>query len=432
MNKKIIKTIAITLASILLFVCTFAFLQALVMPKYTFESNAEGAYIAEYYDEKHDHDILFVGDCEVFENYSPITLWEEFGITSYIRGSGQQLIWQSYYLLEEMLKEEKPTAVVYNVQSLIYNEPQDAQFNRLTLDGMKLSNTKINAINASMTEDEELITYLFPILRFHSRWSELTSDDFKYIFEDTEKVTHSGFVMRSDILPAGMIKTASIPDSFVFGENAMGYLARMKKLCDDNGVELILVKAPTLPYWYPQWDEQVVTFAKENNLTYINFIDLYGIDFPSKRGYIEYTSDTDALLIVRGEEMSASDILGTDDVVSESDMLDFSVDTYDGGLHLNLQGAEKHSRVFGKLMTKLLEFPDHSEDSALIEDWNAKCERYYTMLADQQYELETYGYLKSYGAKVPDWVNDKPAASSTDTSATDASNTDTSKTDTVN
>lgn len=420
MNKKNISRIAIGVAFAVLFVCIFAFLQALVMPKYTFESNAEGAYIAEYYDEKHDHDILFVGDCEVFENYSPIELWEEYGITSYIRGSGQQLIWQSYYLLEEMLNEETPSAVVYNVQSLIYDEPQDAEFNRLTLDGMKLSATKLKAIKASMTEDEQLITYIFPILRFHSRWSELTADDLKYVFEDTEKVTHSGFVMRSDILSAGMIKTASIPDSFTFGDNAMGYLKKMKELCDEKGVELILVKAPTLPYWYPQWDEQVVEFAKENNLTYINFIDIYGIDFPSKRGYIEYTSNSDACLIVRGEEVSASDLLGGV-IVSESDMLDFSVDTYDGGLHLNLQGAEKHTRVFGRIITKLIDFPDHSEDKDLIADWTEKCRRYYDMLADQQYELEAYGYLKSYGAKKPDTTTEVNAAevSQTDLSGSD-------------
>lgn len=420
MNKKNISRIAIGVAFAVLFVCIFAFLQALVMPKYTFESNAEGAYIAEYYDEKHDHDILFVGDCEVFENYSPIELWEEYGITSYIRGSGQQLIWQSYYLLEEMLNEETPSAVVYNVQSLIYDEPQDAEFNRLTIDGMKLSATKLKAIKASMTEDEQLITYIFPILRFHSRWSELTADDLKYVFEDTEKVTHSGFVMRSDILSAGMIKTASIPDSFTFGDNAMGYLKKMKELCDEKGVELILVKAPTLPYWYPQWDEQVVEFAKENNLTYINFIDIYGIDFPSKRGYIEYTSNSDACLIVRGEEVSASDLLGGV-IVSESDMLDFSVDTYDGGLHLNLQGAEKHTRVFGRIITKLIDFPDHSEDKDLIADWTEKCRRYYDMLADQQYELEAYGYLKSYGAKKPDTTTEVNAAevSQTDLSGSD-------------
>ena len=75
----------------------------------------EGNLIEEYYKEEKKHDVIFIGDCEVFSNISPITLWEKFGITSYIRGSAQQLIWQSYYLLEETLEYEKPKAVVFNV-----------------------------------------------------------------------------------------------------------------------------------------------------------------------------------------------------------------------------------------------------------------------------------------------------------------------------
>ena len=41
-----------------------------------------------------------------------------------------------------------------------YNEPQKEAYNRLTLDGMKLSKHKIGAIKASMMEDEDLITYI--------------------------------------------------------------------------------------------------------------------------------------------------------------------------------------------------------------------------------------------------------------------------------
>lgn len=423
MNKKNLSRIAIVIASVILFVCAFVFLQALVMPKYTFSNLPEGALIAEYYDEENDHDILFVGDCEVYENYSPIVLWEEYGVTSYIRGSAQQLIWQSYYLLEEMLETEKPSAVVYNVQSMRYNEPQSAEYNRLTIDGMKLSSSKIGAIKASMTEDEELITYLLPILRYHSRWSELTADDFKYLAKDTEKISHNGLIMRTDIKPAGRIRYESVPDSFTLGENAMSYLQKMADLCEEKGVELILVKAPTLPYWFPQWDEQVVDFAIENDVTYLNFVDIYGLDFSGKSGYIEYVSDSDATVIIRGETVSASDLLSCTDLVSESDILDFNVDTYDQGSHLNLWGAEKLTRVFGRIVTEIVEFPDHSEDTALAEDWANKSERYYNMIADQKYELETYGYLKSYGAKKPDepFV---PTVSQTDTSETDASGTD--------
>ena len=93
------------------------------MPKYM-SSIREGNLVEEYYASNKDHDVIFVGDCEVFSNVSPVTLWENYGITSYIRGSAQQLVWQSYYLLEEMLEYEKPKVVVFNVLALKYNEPQ--------------------------------------------------------------------------------------------------------------------------------------------------------------------------------------------------------------------------------------------------------------------------------------------------------------------
>ena len=110
MKKRIIARICAALAVVLL----WQLLTALLIPKYM-TSIPEGALIAEYYEESTPHQVLFVGDCEVYENFSPATLWEEYGITSYIRGSAQQLIWQSYYLLEEMLKRESP----YSSQSVM-------------------------------------------------------------------------------------------------------------------------------------------------------------------------------------------------------------------------------------------------------------------------------------------------------------------------
>ena len=115
MKKKIILYTCIVLAAVML----LGFLQALVQPKYM-TSAREGALIAEYYAEDTPHDVLFVGDCEVYESFTPPTLWEQYGITSYIRGSAQQLTWQSYYLLEETLKYEMPKVVAFNVLALKY------------------------------------------------------------------------------------------------------------------------------------------------------------------------------------------------------------------------------------------------------------------------------------------------------------------------
>ena len=79
---KIVISVLIVLGSLFL-------LQRLLMPKYV-DGVVEGAFVAEYYQEVKDHDVIFVGDCEVYENFSPAVLWEEYGVNSYIRGSAEQ------------------------------------------------------------------------------------------------------------------------------------------------------------------------------------------------------------------------------------------------------------------------------------------------------------------------------------------------------
>lgn len=349
-NNKIIYLLLFLLSISILYTVQLVF-----MPKYINDIQ-EGNLTEEYYSEEPNHDVLFIGDCEVFSNVSPITLWENYGITSFIRGSAQQLIWQSYYLLEDTLRYEKPKVVVYNVLAMKYNEPQKEAYNRLTLDGMKLSTTKLKAIKASMMEDEGYLSYIFPILRYHSRWNELSKDDFKYAFEK-DKVSHNGYLMRVDTKPVGYLpREKKLPD-YQFGENSYKYLEEITKLCKENNIELILIKSPSVyPYWHEQWDEQISTFAKDNNLEYINFL----------------------------EHVDIMDI-------------DYQNDTFDGGLHLNLSGAVKFTNYFGEILNAKYDLVDHREDKDLKHIWDKKVSFYQDMKEKQEKELEMYGYLISVG-----------------------------------
>ena len=323
------------------------------MPKYT-KGIVEGNLIEEYYASEKNHDVLFIGDCEVYENVSPVTLWEEYGITSYIRGSAQQLIWQSYYLLEETLKYEKPEVVVFNVLSMKYDKPQREAYNRMTLDGMNMSTTKLKAIKASMLPEENIIDYIFPILRYHSRWNELSLEDITNIFQK-DKQFHNGYYMRADIKPVDTVPTGNVLANYQFGENSYKYLDMMVELCKENDIELVLMKAPSLyPYWYDEWEVQMEDYAEENDLMYINFLEL-----------IEETG------------------------------IDFDVDTYDAGLHLNVTGAEKVAVYLGEVFQKEFAIEDKRQDKELAAKWEEKVEFYNSMKASQYEELNKYGYLKS-------------------------------------
>jgi hypothetical protein len=157
-----------------------------------------------------------------------------------------------------------------------------------------------------------------------------------------------------------------LPD-YQFGENSYHYLDKMVELCKKNNIQLILIKAPSLyPYWYDEWETQMEEYAKKNNLPYINFLEL------------------------------------TDEAG-----IDFSKDTYDAGLHLNVSGAEKLSKYFGKILQNDYKVPDRRNDEKLAKTWQEKIAFYNDMKEKQYAEIREFGYLKSFGGKAPEKIVEK-------------------------
>ena len=56
--------------------------------------------------------------------------------------------------------------------------------------------------------------------------------------------------------------------------------------------------------------------------------------------------------------------------------LDYSTDTYDAGLHLNLSGAEKITLSLGQVLREQLSLPDRRSDAHLAAIWQEKIAAY--------------------------------------------------------
>lgn len=348
------KRAAVIAVSAVIVIAGLWILQRLVTPKYV-DGIVEGAFVAEYYREPDkSFDVVFIGDCEVYENFSPVVLWQDYGIHSYIRGSAEQYIWQSYYLLEDTLRYHTPQVVVFNAQSLQFSESQNEAYDRMSLEGMRWSKSKVDAIFASMGPDQHFLDYVFPILRYHSRWSELEATDLEYLFK-TRPVTFNGYYMRVDVRPVETLPEPRPLRDYAFGENAWKYLRMMDDLCREKGITLILTKAPSLwPYWYEQWDEQVAAFAEERGLRYIDFLD-----------------------------------------IQDETGIDYSTDTYDAGLHMNLSGAEKLSRYIGRILSEEEGVPDRRGDPALDAIWAEETAAYE---AEKEAQYVRYGMKEETAA----------------------------------
>ena len=334
MEKRNRKTVASVAVVLLVFCLALTLATRLLRPKYMTDLE-EGSFVGQYYREAGNHDVLFVGDCEVYANFSPLELYRQRGITAYVRGTSQQLIWQSYYILKETFRYESPKAVVFNVNAMRYSEPVSEAYNRLTIDNMRWSAEKVGIIRASMTEEEDFFSYVFPILRYHARFDELTAEDFAWFFR-TRDNTWQGYRMNREIVPVGTLPAKRILPSYAFGDICWEYLEKMRLLCEENGAELILVKAPSLyPYWYEEYDAQIREYANSHGLAFYNLAE-------------------------------AAEEIG----------LDYSVDTYDGGLHLNLTGATKLSGYFARILAENHGVADHRQDPEIANLYNEKLARY--------------------------------------------------------
>ena len=305
----------------------------LVIPKYE-AGITEGALIGAYYGSKTPHDVIFIGDCEVYEAFSPVTLFRDCGITSFVRGTAQQLLWQSRYILEETLSRETPRAVVLGVCALRYGEPQSEAYNRMTLDGMRLSRYKLKAIRAGKTDEEQLITYLFPLLRYHERITELTKADLTYLFKRPD-IGYNGFLIHTETEPYVWLP-ADTGIAEPLGERGFEELGAMADLCREKGIPLILVKSPCLyPYWYESYDEQIRAFAEARGILYLN-----ANEFEAETG------------------------------------IDWSTDTCDGGMHLNVFGAEKYTRWFCEKALAPLRLPDRRSEPDVAAEYGPLTARY--------------------------------------------------------
>ncbi len=304
----------------------------LVMPKYVSEAR-EGNLISEYYlelDEGREHDVIFIGDCEVYTSFVPPLLYEKFGIRSYVRGSPSQSIAESYHLLCEMLEYERPRAVVFGVYSLSKSGRSDEAYRRMTLDGMRLSRHKMAAVAFDREDIGDALSYFLPLLRFHSRIFELSGEDLRYLFT-RPKVSHNGYLMEKRVMPAkdldaGSNTLESLP------QGNFEYLRKMHELCESVGAELVLVKPPVNSWrypWYDEWDGEIESFAAARSICYYNL------------------NDAD---------------IG----------IDPATDSYDGGLHLNVYGAEKTTAYFGAMLSDMLK-TEPVRDSV----WDRKVREYY-------------------------------------------------------
>lgn len=328
----------------------FILVQRVMIPQWNYPQTVENTTrtISDIYRQKQDSvEVVFLGPSTSVSGISPLKLYNDEHIISYNFATSGQDIFISYYLLEELIKYQAPKVVVLEICPNMFGSIPSLNNVawRQVMDSMPFSSNKLEFAKAYMEyceNPDDLVSIIFPICKYHSRWKELEPDDFR---NKDILYCNYGFKMSSQISPslntveemnslAKEMELDSIESTYINNQGTISYeenenslydvnidqiridyLKRIKDLCENNDIELLTFSMPA------------------NNLPSIN----------SRAWTVQRYNAVK-------ETTAAIDIKYIDLLYDVQLQYDWGKDTQDGGAHVNILGAEKTTAFLGRYL----------------------------------------------------------------------------------
>ena len=287
---------------------------------------------AEFFEQDADYDVFFIGSSRPMNGIFPMELWEDHGVVSYNWAQAGHPPPAYYWVMRLALDYKQPKLMVIDCYGMHFDAKTTGVFGlmHISMDSFPLSLTKIRAVrdmldDPSMTEEYNEgerrsafnLLWTFPV--FHSRWNQLTWEDFR-----PEKNYTRGAIANGDIFGGELVPDDSRKGR-VFDTVGVQYLRRAIEECQSRGIEVLVTFLPLFADAEQQAAaEYAGRIAAEYGVDYINFFDL--------------------------------------------DLVNYHVDFADSAGHLNTAGARKITKYLGDYIVENYGVPDHRGE-AVYDNW---------------------------------------------------------------
>lgn len=280
-------------------------------------------------------DVLFLGSSHVHCNVDTQALWDEYGMAAYLCTSAEQPLWNSYHYLVEALKTQFPRVVVLDMYcpARFYEDYQEKWADQ-NLNGMRLSFNKYEAVKTSVQKNR--MSYLLGFPMYHSRYDELTGEDFENFFWHRKtQARWKGYTPLSTKAELTELDLSYVTEVRKMTDKAQLYFDKIVELTRQEGIALALVSAPYMP-------------EEEDQKVY---------------NYIEQIAQEEGLLFLNYNTTQRYREMG----------LDFQTDFADH-THLNEEGAAKYTKSLGKWLEENYEISDRRGQEG-YESWEEQIRR---------------------------------------------------------
>ena len=332
-SQKIIKAVVFCVLTVLM----VFHLTRLLTPKWLDSWDASKTEKTYYKLEKDSIDVLFMGSSGMAASIDPYQLYDEQGISSYNLNCNQQTLLGTYFWMKEALKTQDPDVIVVEVSAIAMKQEVAERVARRSYDFMNWSVNKLSFVFTFRNTGEmgqPLISYLFPLYEYHTRWSELRKDDYEFIYGDTD-VFARGYVPKTDVFGrhrevtyAGI--TLDPTEKMPVIETNRKALADMIELCREEGIQIVLYKSCDAG-WSAASHNNISEIAKQYDVPFL--------------------------------DMNEPDIMEAADINYRTDALDRR--------HMNIRGAEKSTSYVGQYLKDNFDLPDRRTDERIAAIFDA-------------------------------------------------------------
>ena len=279
-------------------------------------------------------DIMFLGSSSVYRTISPMTIWEDMGITSYDYGIPSARIYMNLYYIKDVLRSQKPKVIFADVTTAFYPERETEPAKRKSFDYMRWSKVKHEMMNDDAFDYDldflDKVSIIFPLLRYKER---RTRPNIYYYFENYHSIS-KGFVYDDRFKPSkkGFEYMNNFREAYKMDKGNTEYMIKAIEFCKKNNIDLVLTAYPNAQGW----------------------------NINASKGLEEFASTHDVKFLELNTPESG---------------LDWRYDTGDEGLHTNITGSIKTTKYVEKFIKENYNFSSHKNDPK-YSIWNKDLEKY--------------------------------------------------------
>ena len=286
-------------------------------------------------EENNTIDIVFIGDSTVMKSIVPMQIWNEVQVTSILMSYSVMQPSEGYFDLEKVFNTQKPKYVFVDTSFLV--QEKDMQYSKFYLDKAK------SCVDYLSYELEGMLNKYFPVMKYKSSWRNRGIKEWISIHPNSINSIFKGYKYVNDIVPLDkntLTRDNAEIDYLYCGDK---YYHKLKKLCEKNGSELVLITVPHIKSWSKAKHKKIIEMIGSDEVKYIDF------------------------------DLSISELIKD---------FDWNTDSEDGGSHLNYYGAKKTTSAIEKYLVDELRLKPTPLTKEQKDKWNNDAKIFYTYIEE--------------------------------------------------